>query len=69
MTHFIATGLPSQQNRSDNVFRFKRAAFYMGLKIEVCLVVAKALHYGFFSPSFFHTISLSPAFISAQWAD
>ncbi len=27
-----ATGLPSQQNRSDNTFRFKRAAFYMGLK-------------------------------------
>jgi hypothetical protein len=23
--HFIATGLPSQQNRSDNAFRFKRA--------------------------------------------
>jgi hypothetical protein len=23
----------------------------------------------FFSPSFFHTISLSPAFISARWAD
>ena len=30
--HFHATGLPSQQNRSDNSFRFKRAAFYMGLK-------------------------------------
>ena len=27
--HFLATGLPSQQNRSDNAFRFKRAAFYM----------------------------------------
>ena len=26
--HLIATGLPSQQNRSDNAFRFKRAAFY-----------------------------------------
>jgi hypothetical protein len=25
--HFIATGLPSQQTRSDNVFQFKRAAF------------------------------------------
>ena len=22
--HFIATGLPSQQNRSDNAFRFRR---------------------------------------------
>ena len=31
--HFIATGLPSQQNRSDNAFRFKRAAFYMGLPL------------------------------------
>jgi hypothetical protein len=42
-THFIATGLPSQQNRSDNTFWFKRAAFYMGLKSKVGLVAAKAL--------------------------
>ena len=41
-THFIATGLPSQQNRSDNAFRFKHAAFYMGLKSKVGLVAAKA---------------------------
>jgi hypothetical protein len=41
--HFIATGLPSQQNRSDNAFRFKGAAFYMGLKSKVGLVSAKAL--------------------------
>ena len=89
--HSIATGLPSQQNRSDNAFRFKRAAFYMGLKSKVGLVAAKAsalrinlniqgcsivappctLHHAlpFFSLSFFHTISLSPAFISARWAD
>ena len=40
--HFIATGLPSQQNRSENAFRFKRAAFYMGLKSKVGLVAAKA---------------------------
>ena len=40
--HLIATGLPSQQNRSDNAFRFKRAAFYMGLKSKVGLVAAKA---------------------------
>ena len=40
--HFHATGLPSQQNRSDNVFRFKRAAFYMGLKSKVGLVAAKS---------------------------
>jgi hypothetical protein len=40
--HFIATGLPSQQNRSDNAFRFKRAAFYMGQKRKVGLVAAKA---------------------------
>jgi hypothetical protein len=41
--HFIATGLPSQQTRSDNVFQFKHAAFYMGLKSEVGLVSAKVL--------------------------
>jgi hypothetical protein len=41
--HFIATGLSSQQNRSDNAFRLKRAAFYMGLKSKVGLVAAKAL--------------------------
>ncbi len=40
--HFIATGLPSQQKRSDNAFRFKRAAFCMGLKSKVGLVAAKA---------------------------
>jgi hypothetical protein len=34
-------GQPSQQNRSDNAFRFKRAAFYMGLKSKVGLVAAK----------------------------
>ncbi len=43
MAHFIATGLPSQQNRSDNAFQFTRAvAFYMGLKSKVGLVSAKA---------------------------
>jgi hypothetical protein len=31
------------QNRSDNVFRFKLAAFYMGLKSKVGLVAAKVL--------------------------
>jgi hypothetical protein len=40
--NFNATGLPSQQNRSDNVFWFKHAAFYMGLTSKVGLVVAKA---------------------------
>ncbi len=40
--YFIATGLPSQQNRSDNAFRFRHAAFYMGLKSKVGLVAAKA---------------------------
>ena len=39
---FIATGLPLQQNRSDNAFRFNCAAFYMGLKSKVGLVAAKA---------------------------
>jgi hypothetical protein len=37
-----ATGLPPQQNRSDNAFRFKRDAFYMGLKSKVGLVTTKA---------------------------
>ena len=59
--HFIATRLPSQQNRSDNAFRFKRAAFYIPCTLPLALP--------FFYPSFFHTISLSPAFISARWAD
>ena len=44
--HFIATGLPSQQTRSDNAFQFNCAAFYMGLKSKVGLVAAK----GFRSP-------------------
>ena len=64
--HFIATRLPWQQNRSDNAFRFKRAAFYMGLKknlnIQGCSVVAPSLHAlshaPLLLPSFFHTISL-----------
>ena len=88
--HFSATGLPSQQNRSDNAFRFKRAAFYIGLKSKVGLVAAKAsalrinlniqscsivappLHAPSRAPlllPLLHTISLSPAFISARWAD
>jgi hypothetical protein len=40
--HLHTTGQPSQQNRSDNAFRFKRAAFYMGLKNKVGLVAAKS---------------------------
>ena len=40
--HFIDTGLSSQQNRSDNAFRFKHEAFYKGLKSKVGLVAAKA---------------------------
>ncbi len=40
--HFIATGLPSQQTRSDKAFRFKCDAFYMVLKTKVGLVSAKA---------------------------
>ena len=38
----FGTGLPWQQNRLDNAFRFKRAAFYMGLKSKVGLVAAKS---------------------------
>ena len=33
--NFNATGLSSQQNRSDNTVWFKRDAFYMGLKSKV----------------------------------
>jgi hypothetical protein len=40
---FHATGLVSQQTRSDNEFWFKLIAFYMGLKSKVGLVSAKAL--------------------------
>ena len=74
--HFNAAGLPSQQNRSENAFRFKRAAFYMGLKSKVGLVAAKA-------SALWINLNLSPSFyflflqeqkkgiiiISARWAD
>ena len=85
-THFTATGLPLQRNQSES-FRFKRAAFYQGLKIKVglaaakaaalrinlnvqgCSIVAAPMHApsrtSLLLPSFFHTISLSPAFTSA----
>jgi hypothetical protein len=39
--HFNAAGLPSQRNQSKS-FRFKRAAFYQGLKSKVGIAVAKA---------------------------
>jgi hypothetical protein len=39
--HFTAAGMPSQRNQSES-FRFKRAAFYQGLKIKVGLAAAKA---------------------------
>jgi hypothetical protein len=39
--HFTAAGLPSQRNQSES-FRFKRAAFYQGLKSKVGLAAAKA---------------------------
>jgi hypothetical protein len=38
--HFTAAGLPSQRNQSES-FRFKRAAFYQGLKSKVGLAAAK----------------------------
>jgi hypothetical protein len=40
-THFTAAGMPSQRNQSES-FRFKRAAFYQGLKSKVGLAAAKA---------------------------
>ena len=39
--HFTAPGMSSQRNQSDS-FRFKRAAFYNGLKSKVGLAAAKA---------------------------
>jgi hypothetical protein len=39
--HFTTAGMPSQRNQSDS-FRFKRAAFYQGLKSKVGLAAAKA---------------------------
>ncbi len=39
--HFTAAGMSSQRNQSDS-FRFKRAAFYNGLKSKVGLAAAKA---------------------------
>jgi hypothetical protein len=39
--HFTATGMPLQRNQSES-FRFKRAAFYQGLKSKVGLAAAKA---------------------------
>jgi hypothetical protein len=55
--HFTAAGMPSQHNQSES-FRFKRAAFYRGLKSKVGLAAAKAAALRI-------TISLSPAFTSA----
>jgi hypothetical protein len=39
--HFTAVGMPSQRNQSES-FRFKRAAFYQGLKSKVGLAASKA---------------------------
>jgi hypothetical protein len=39
--HFTTAGMPSQRNQSES-FRFKRAAFYQGLKSKVGLAAAKA---------------------------
>ena len=39
--HFTAGGMPSQRNQSES-FRFKRAAFYQGLKSKGGLAAAKA---------------------------
>ena len=83
--HFTADGMSSQTNNSE-ALRFKRAAFYNGLKSKVGLAAAKAaalrvnlndqgcgivappMHAPSRTPllpSFFHTISLPPAFTSA----
>jgi hypothetical protein len=39
--HFTTDGMPLQRNQSES-FRFKRAAFYQGLKSKVGLAAAKA---------------------------
>ena len=39
--HFTTAGMPSLRNQSES-FRFKRAAFYQGLKSKVGLAAAKA---------------------------
>ena len=84
--HFTDAGMSSQTNNSE-ALRYKRAAFYNGLKSKVGLAAAKAaalnvqgcgivappLHapsrtpllLPLLLPSFFHTISLPPAFTSA----
>ena len=77
----------SSQNTNPEALRFKRAAFYNGLKSKVglaaakeaalrvnlnvqgCSIVAPPMHAPSRTPlllsSFFHTISLPPAFTSA----
>ena len=40
-THFTATGMFSQRNKSDS-FRYERAAFYQSLESKVALAAAKA---------------------------
>ena len=83
--HFTAAGMSLQTNNSE-ALRFKRAAFYNGLKSKVGLAAAKAaalrvnlnvqgcgivatpMHAPSRTPllpSFFHTISLPPAFTGA----
>jgi cysteinyl-tRNA synthetase len=39
-SHFTASGMPLQHNQSES-FRFKRNAFYQGLKSKVGLAAAK----------------------------
>jgi hypothetical protein len=43
VSHFTATGMPSQRNQSDS-FSYKRVAFYQPLKSKVGLASAKRLH-------------------------
>ena len=40
--HFNVNGMPLQRNISDNLFQFKRAAFFPSLKGKVGLAAAKA---------------------------
>ena len=39
--HFTAIGMPAQQHCDSDSFRFRRAAFYNGLKSKVGLAAAK----------------------------
>jgi hypothetical protein len=57
-------------NINDSILHFKAANIQViNNNNSSDLFPPNPLALSFFSLSFFHTISLSPAFISARWAD